>query len=309
MIHVHKLTKDYGGFRAINEIELLIEEGTVFGFIGPNGAGKTTTMRIMATLLEPSEGDVYVWERSVIDEPERVRRMIGYMPDYYGVYDDVTVREYLEFFAGAYSLPRHDRKRILEDVMALTDLVKLETKVINGLSKGMKQRLALGKTLLHDPKFLILDEPAAGLDPQARIELRALLRELSDMGKTICISSHILTELSDICDSVGIIEKGQILAQGSVESLYKTMKSARTVTVKLAGRTDEAATALRGIATVSELELVEDNTLQFTYAGAEDQLYKVIKPLVDRELPIVGFSEAKKDLEALYMSITQGEVQ
>lgn len=309
MIHVHQLTKDYAGFRAINEIELVIEEGQVFGFIGPNGAGKTTTMRIMATLLEPSDGDVYLWDHSVVDEPEVARRLIGYMPDYYGVYDDVTVREYLEFFAGAYGLPRRERKRILDDVMDLTDLVKLDGKVVNGLSKGMKQRLALGKTLLHDPKFLILDEPAAGLDPQARIELRALLRELSSMGKTICISSHILTELSDICDAVGIIEKGQILAQGSVASLYKKMRATRVVTLQMLGRTDEAVVALRGLDTVTELELSEENTLQFSYSGAEDKLYTVLKPLIDRQLPIIGFSEAKKDLESLYMSITQGDVQ
>lgn len=309
MIHVHQLCKNYGKFQAIDRIELAIPEGHVFGFIGPNGAGKTTTMRIMATLLEPTDGDVTVFGMSVIDDPESVRKIMGYMPDYYGVYNDVTVREYLEFFAGACHLPRRDRKRIVEDVMNLTDLIKLDGKVVQGLSKGMKQRVALGKTLLHNPKFLILDEPAAGLDPQARIELRVLLKELSRMGKTICISSHILTELSDMCHSVGIIERGRILLTGDVESLYKQMRATRQVKVTLVRDAAQAGEIVSKIDRVSQVEVGERNVVNFQFDGPADELHCVLKPLVDQGLPVIGFSEAKRDLETLYMSITQGEVQ
>src|SRR4051812_21648874 len=216
LLEVKNLSRHFGLLKAVENVSFSVEAGTILGFIGPNGAGKSTTMRILATLDVPTQGDVLLEGRSAVDHPDRARPLIGYMPDRYGTYDDMTVLEFLDFFARAYRLKGREREQRVGSVMEFTGLIPLQHKLTSELSKGMKQRVALGRTLLHDPKLLILDEPADGLDPRARIELRELLRALADRGKAVLISSHILTELSEICDSCAIIEQGKLLAVGGV---------------------------------------------------------------------------------------------
>jgi ABC-2 type transport system ATP-binding protein len=311
IIRIEGLEKEYEGVPAIRRLSFEIGEGDVFGFIGPNGAGKTTTMRILATLLEPSGGEAFVAGRSVVDRPEEVRRLLGYMPDYYGVYEGVTVEEYLDFFAASYHLPRRERRVVVRDVMELTDLTKLARKLVEGLSKGMKQRLCLAKTLVHDPKVLILDEPAAGLDPRARIELRILLKELQRLGKTIMISSHILTELADICNTVGIIERGEILAVGDIETIRRKLLPHRVLTFRILGDA-EAIERARLIAAAEEkcasADPAGENALKVIWTGEERDIYKLVRALVDRDIPIVGLYEEKANLEHLFMQITKGEL-
>ncbi len=233
LVETHGLTKRYGPFLALDSLDLVIEPGIVFGFIGPNGAGKTTSMRILATLLEPSSGEAYVAGYSVLREPKAVRQVIGYMPDSFGVYDNMKVWEYLDFFAATYGVPRARRLGLIDDLLALVDLSEKKDAYVDALSRGMKQRLCLARTLVHDPQLLILDEPASGLDPRARVELRALLRQLGALGKTVIVSSHILTELADICDNVGIIERGRLLAAGPIDHLLRQAQQNRIVLVRL----------------------------------------------------------------------------
>ena len=227
------LTKGYGPFLALDNLNLSLEPGIVFGFIGPNGAGKTTSMRILATLLTPSSGEAWVGGYSVTRQPKQVRQILGYMPDNFGVYDNMKVWEYLDFFAAAYGLPRGRRLGLIDDLLALVDLSEKRDGYVDALSRGMKQRLCLARTLVHDPQLLILDEPASGLDPRARVELRALLRQLGALGKTVIVSSHILTEMADICDHVGIIERGRLLAAGPIADLLRQVQTSRTVLVRL----------------------------------------------------------------------------
>ncbi|MEM6798777.1 MAG: ABC transporter ATP-binding protein, partial [Planctomycetota bacterium] len=221
MIEIRNFGKTYGDFVAVENLNLTIGAGEMFGFIGPNGAGKSTTIRFLATLLRASHGEGYVNGCSVNDDPIGVRRSVGYMPDMFGVYDGMKVWEFLDFFSTAYEIPANQRKAIITDVLELLDLTHKRDDYVNGLSRGMKQRLCLAKTLVHDPPVLILDEPASGLDPRARLEVKALLKELRRMGKTILISSHILTELADVCTSIGIIERGKLLLSGPIDTVYR----------------------------------------------------------------------------------------
>jgi ABC-2 type transport system ATP-binding protein len=329
VIEVRGLVKSYEGFTAVKGISFDVSAGAVFGFIGPNGAGKTTTIRILATLLEPTSGRVRIDGHDVVDDPEAVRGVIGYMPDDFGVYDGITVQEYLDFFAAAYGLTRRQRATTVHDVMTLTDLVQHERKLVADLSKGMRQRLCLAKTLVHDPKVLILDEPANGLDPRARIELRALLKELSAMGKTIVISSHILTELSDVCTDVGIIERGELLAAGpihEVEAQARGIPAASTEpgedgapkaapALRCGMKFASSAATERGEAVLlarPDVSLVErrgEKELAILFKGTEDELHKIVRAVVQDEIPLVGLSREEKDLEALFMAVTKGKVQ
>src|ERR687898_2589252 len=228
MIETRDLTKKYGELFAIKSINLNLQRGDLFGFIGPNGSGKTTTMRILATLLNPTWGEAYVGGYSIYTRPKEIRRMIGFMPDFFGVYDDMKVIEYLEFFAAAYRIKGQARKKICEEVLELVDLTYKRDALVTSLSRGMTQRLGLARVLLHDPQVLLLDEPASGLDPRARIEIRTLLKELRNLGKTIMVSSHILPELADICNKIGIIERGELLFDGDVQSAIRQVRQ-RTV--------------------------------------------------------------------------------
>ncbi|KAF0246024.1 MAG: multidrug ABC transporter [Planctomycetota bacterium] len=307
MIEVLNLVKTFGPFTAVNGITFTVPRGEIFGFIGPNGAGKTTTMRVLSTLLEPTAGMARVDGMDVLEYPEQVRRTIGYMPDYAGVYEGIDVWEYLDFFAGTYGVPRKKRKATIEGVMELTDLGGLRHKLATDLSKGMRQRLILAKTLLHDPAVLILDEPAAGLDPRARIELRALLKELGAMGKTIIVSSHILTELADMCTSVGILEKGALVAAGSIQKIIDRLNPGRT----LALRTFEPAKAVEALAAFTSVQVIEtlEKSVRFKHSGDENEVAGIVHTLAVAGIPILGLEEEKANLEDLFLRITRGEVQ
>ena len=307
MIEVADLTKNYEGHWAVRGVSFNVADGDIFGFIGPNGAGKTTSIRIISTLLEPTSGVVKVGGRNVIGDAEAVRRLIGFMPDNFGVYERITVWEYLDFFAAAYGIDRRQRAVAIEGIMELTDLKGLRDRLTGELSKGMRQRLCLAKTLVHDPKVLILDEPANGLDPRARIEFRALLKELRSMGKTILISSHILTELSDICTSVAILEKGKVVASGSIESIKKALQPGLAFRLEVLGAVDAARGILESLPDVSAVK-VDGETLRFQFAEARERIPELVRALVARNVAITGLQEEKTDLEGLFMRLTKGEV-
>jgi ABC-2 type transport system ATP-binding protein len=307
VIEVENLTKSYEGHWAVRGVSFSVGEGDIFGFIGPNGAGKTTSIRIISTLLDPTSGSVRVGGRSVTGDAEAVRRLIGFMPDNFGVYERITVWEYLDFFAAAYGIDRRARAASIEGIMELTDLGELRDRLTGELSKGMRQRLCLAKTLVHDPKVLILDEPANGLDPRARIEFRALLKELRSMGKTILISSHILTELSDICTSVAILEKGKVVASGPIDAIKKALQPGLAFRLDVLGGGESARAAFEGLPHVGALT-VEADALRFQFSGGREELPELVRALVARGVRITGLQEEKTDLESLFMRLTKGEV-
>lgn len=309
MIEVQHVCKTFRQFRAVWDLTFSIGPGDIFGFVGPNGAGKTTTMRMMATLLDPDYGDITIDGISVLDEPETIRRLIGYMPDYVGVYDGVEIREYLEFFAAAYRIPVEKRKKLVDEIMEITDLAGVATKDVGTLSKGMRQRLCLAKTLVHDPKVLILDEPAAGLDPRARIELRLLLKELQKLGKTIIISSHILTELSDMCNSVGIIERGIMLKAGKIDDILAERSAGELAQQKLLlrvlGRPDDAVTILRGLPDVGGVE-IDRGIITFNFMQPIESNPGLLRELLQRGVPVVSIAPATQNLEDIFLNVTKG---
>jgi len=308
IVEVRGLTKAYDDALAVNDVTFDVPEGEIFGFIGPNGAGKTTTLRILATLLEPTAGEVKVDGLCVENDTDEVRRIIGYMPDHFGVYEGITVFEYLEFFASAYRITGARRSAMISDVMELTDLNNLRGRMVSTLSKGMKQRLCLAKTLVHDPKVLILDEPASALDPRARIEMRVLLKELGRMGKTIIISSHILTELSDLCSSVAILERGKLLGCGNVDLLSRKQWSGARVRITLHAPHPALPSILEGNGTIQRVE-VEGPEVRFEYSGVPEDFHKVLKMLTDAEVPVLSVEHDARDLENLFLELTRGDVQ
>ncbi|MDQ7780276.1 MAG: ABC transporter ATP-binding protein, partial [Planctomycetota bacterium] len=275
-------------------------------FIGPNGAGKTTTIRIISTLLEPTEGQVTVAGIDVVQFPEDVRRLLGYMPDYFGVYENITVYEYLDFFGGLYGIRAARRRKVLDDVMELTDLGSLRDKLMGTLSKGMHQRVCLAKTLVHDPRVLVLDEPASGLDPRARIEFRVLLKELQSMGKTIFISSHILTELADVCTKVGIIEKGRMVACGPIDSIAGDLYSTHHMVLRVTGRQEEARALLSKRPEVLQAEVSGDK-VRFNVTSV-DCVPAIVKELALADVAIMELKEEQRGLEDVFMRVTKGEV-
>jgi ABC-2 type transport system ATP-binding protein len=307
MIEVVDLSKNYNGFWAVRGISFNVPSGDIFGFIGPNGAGKTTSIRIMATLLDPTSGTILIGGKNVANDPLAVRRLIGFMPDNFGVYERITVWEYLDFFAAAYGIGPRERRHVLEGIMELTDLKELRDRLTGELSKGMRQRLCLAKTLVHDPQVLILDEPANGLDPRARIEFRALLKELRRMGKTILISSHILTELSDVCTSVAILEKGRVVASGPIALIEQKLQPKRVYRLEVLSDLESARLALQAIPDVGELR-IEEGSLLFTLGGGREQVPGLLRALIAKEVSITGIQEVRTDLENLFMRLTQGEV-
>jgi len=308
MIEVIHFTKHYGDFIAVDDLSFSIGQGETFGFIGPNGAGKSTTIRFLATLLRPTSGEGRVAGFSVTAEPMSVRRVIGFMPDDFGVYDGMKVWEFLDFFAVAYEIPRSYRKKIIGEVLELLDLTHKRDDYVNGLSKGMKQRLCLAKTLVHDPPVLILDEPASGLDPRARLEMKALLNELRQMGKTILISSHILSELADFCTSIGIIERGKLLAAGSIRDIQQQIRSHRVIKVRVLDESIERAAEL--LRNDSSIRMVEtyDHTLSAEFEGQDRDMARVLDRLIQGGISVQSFSEEPLSLEEVFMMITKGIV-
>ncbi len=308
-IELRHLHRYFGTTKAVDDVSFSVYPGQVFGYIGPNGAGKTTSMRILATLDLPTAGDALVDGFSVVNDPDRVRRRLGFMPDYYGTYPNVDVREYLDFFARAYQVSHRQRNDAVDRVMSFTGLDVLAEKPTDGLSKGMKQRLCLGRSLIHDPSVLVLDEPAAGLDPRARIEVRAMIRSLADQGKTILISSHILTELAEICDVVGIIERGQVLAVGTVEEIRsKLLRRQNAVEVRLLDGAAQLGHWLEERPGVEELR-VDGKSVRFLHQGNLEAEADLLRAMITDGFRIVAFGTQAETLEDVFMHITTGKVQ
>jgi ABC-2 type transport system ATP-binding protein len=308
LIEVRDLHRYFGPTKAVVGMSFEVYAGEVFGYIGPNGAGKTTSMRIISTLDEPTYGDALVDGFSVVDDPDRVRRRLGFMPDYFGTYQNMNVVEYLDFFARAYGLRSYERKRAIDYAMEFTLLDRLAEKPINGLSKGMKQRLALGRTMIHDPAVLILDEPAAGLDPRARIELREMIGRLAADGKSVLISSHILTELAEMCHRVGIIEQGQLLAVGTVDEISSQTETRSEVRLRVLDVPDGVLTYLRARDDVSDIAFRNGQVI-LTHAGGPAEQASLLRQIVDSGFQVVEFATKTKSLEDVFMHVTEGRVQ
>jgi len=307
MIELVDFEKRYGELVAVDGLNLKIEAGEMFGFIGPNGAGKSTTIRFLATLLRADNGDGTVNGYSVTRNPIDVRRSVGYMPDGFGVYDGMKVWEFLDFFAVAYQVDRRHRKRVIEDVLELLDLTEKRNDFVNGLSRGVKQRLCLAKTLVHDPPVLILDEPASGLDPRARLEVKALLKELRRMGKTILISSHILTELADCCTSIGIIERGKLLLHGPIQEVYRSIRSHRTLVISVLDKLAEAQSIIRSRPEVRGMNIV-DHTMTVELLGEDSKVVELLEQLIAAGVPIRSYADKEPTLEDVFMMVTKGLV-
>jgi ABC-2 type transport system ATP-binding protein len=307
MIELLDFGKDYGDFTAVERLNLKIDAGEMFGFIGPNGAGKSTTIRFLATLLRASRGEGTVNGFSVTQQPMEVRQSVGYMPDSFGVYDGMRVWEFLDFFAVAYRISRAQRKKVIADVLELLDLGHKRDDFVNGLSRGMKQRLCLAKTLVHDPPVLILDEPASGLDPRARIEVKALLKELRRMGKTILISSHILTELADCCTSIGIIERGQLLMHGPIHDVYRRIRGNRMIEVRFTENMDAGLSVIRSSPHLRDMQ-VEDHSAVLELETDDDGVAELLQQLIAQQVGIRSFSEKEPTLEDVFMMVTKGLV-
>ncbi len=315
MIIVTKdLMKQFGKFTAVNGLSLQVPAGSIYGFVGPNGAGKTTTMRMLTTLTRPTHGEAWVAEHSVTADPRAVRRAIGYMPDEFGVYDDMRVWEYLDFFAACYDIPENQRKPLINDLLELVDLAHRRDDMVDKLSRGMKQRLSLARTLAHDPSVLILDEPASGLDPRARVEIRELLVELSKMGKTIFFSTHILADVAEICTHIGIIEAGQMIAQGSMNEMRAQLQPHREITVTV--KDSEASALVRstfadfpGVIGIKDLEPKSGRSLvRIDFTGDDDGVAAMSGALNRAGIAVLGFTEETKDLETIFMRVTKGIV-
>ena len=316
MLELRRLHRFFGKTRAVDDVTFEVARGEVFGYIGPNGAGKTTSMRILATLDLPTAGDALVDGFSSVNDPERVRCRLGFMPDNFGTYYNVDCREYLDFFARAYGLTGKERLAAIRHVMSFTRLDGLATKPISGLSKGMKQRLCLGRALIHDPPVLVLDEPAAGLDPRARIELRQMIRRLADDGKTVLISSHILTELAEMCDKVGIIEQGKLLAVGSVDEIQRDSSGATSresaqqsmVTVRVLAGTQELAQWLEAREGTNNVN-ADGDAVRFTHSANDESDADLLRDMIQAGFRVAQFGSEVKSLEDIFLQVTEGRVQ
>src|SRR5258708_5923915 len=312
IIETRDLVKRYGKLTAINHLSLQVPRGAIYGFVGPNGAGKTSTMRILTTLMLPSSGQAFVNGHEVTKDPRAVRRAIGYMPDFFGVYDDMKVWEYLDFFAACYDIPEADRPGLINDLLELVDLTHRRDDMVDKLSRGMKQRLCLARTLAHDPQVLILDEPASGLDPRARVEIRELLVELSKMGKTIFFSSHILADVAEICTHIGIVEAGQMVMQGRMDEIQRQLVTNREIIVTLLDRLEEAKETLMAVPGVIQVvDLPEENNkkrLRADFTGDDTVSSAMLQALAGKGIPVVNFSEQAQDLESVFMRVTKGIV-
>ncbi len=319
------LTRLYGKLAAVQDLNLAIPQGSLYGLIGPNGAGKTTTLRMLAGLLEPTTGKIVINGQPIQENLNDLRRQIGYMPDFFGVYEDLVVWEYLDFFGRCYDLPANRRVQVIDELLELVDLTDKRDAYVNTLSRGMRQRLCLAHALVHDPQVLLLDEPASGLDPRARVEMRELLRELGAMGKTVVLSSHILAELAELCDSIGIIERGQLVVSGRLEDIRAQMQGGRKLRIRVLSDLEQAQSLLRaqrGVGEIitapvangngngsSELEAVlPGSELEVDFIGDEEQVADLLETLLAHKIRITSFHETHTGLEEVFLRLTKGEV-
>jgi ABC-2 type transport system ATP-binding protein len=301
------LTKQFGAKPAVDGVTFEVPAGEIFGFVGPNGAGKTTTIRMLATLLRPTEGTAVIDGVDVVRSPEQARRRLGFMPDFFGVYDRLTAWEYLMFYAGCYGVPGHRRAKVISDLLELVDLADRRESAVDTLSRGMKQRLCLARALVHDPAVLLLDEPASGLDPRARVEMRGLLQELRTMGKTILISSHILPELTELCSMIGIIDQGQMRATGPVRDVVRKLTPGRRLLVEVLERHTETLAMIQQLPSVQSAELTPTG-IEVAFSGDEQAMASLLRAMVSAGLPVVGFTRLEAGLEDAFLKVTgEGE--
>lgn len=316
IVEFRELSKSFGRRKAVDNFNLTIEEGEIFGLVGPNGAGKTTTMRMLVTLLQPDAGEILVGGHSIRNAPEEVRNLIGFMPDNFGVYGEMTVQEYLDFFGACYNIPAPQRVRLINDLLELVDITHRRDDLVDTLSRGLKQRLGIARVLIHDPSLLILDEPASGLDPRARIEIRELLIEIARLGKTILFSSHILADVAELCSRVGIMESGKLVALGTLDQLHQRLLPHRLVHVGLLNTipADDARTVLANLPGVNNVRPREGfirtdlTVFEAEFVGEDDALHGLLAQLLEKNLPVVHFSEERQDLEEVFMRATRGIV-
>nr|WP_300002965.1 ABC transporter ATP-binding protein [Tissierella sp.] len=306
MLKINNLTKNYGTFKAVDDLSLEIEEGEIFGFVGPNGAGKTTTMKMVATLLQATEGEIFIDGLDISKNIRAAREKIGYMPDFFGVYDNLKVDEYMEFYGDVAGLTKAEILAVSDDLLDLVDLRSKKKSYVDSLSRGMKQRLCLARSLIHNPKLLILDEPASGMDPRARVQMKEILKELRSMGKTILISSHILPELAEICTTIGIIEKGKIVIKGPVEEIVSKVSSgSNIIKIKLIEESKNLIKLLEEDPLVGSI-YEGGRTIEIDFKGSEDEIVKLIKKLVNKDIPITSFNHIERNLEEIFMTVTKG---
>jgi ABC-2 type transport system ATP-binding protein len=305
ILRTENLTKRYGTHLALDNLTLDIHKGEVFGYIGPNGSGKTTTFRILCGLLDPSEGKATIAGEDVTNDKDRIKQLVGFLPDNFGVYPTLRVWEYLDFFAAAYKIPRKARAERIDYCLTIANAIEFKDKLVGALSRGMKQRVGIAKTILHDPQVLILDEPAATIDPRARIEMRRLLRELADLGKAVLVSSHILPELADVCDTVGILQQGKLVANGAVQDIMRTVRQKRLMEVHVVKHAGAAREVLATIDGWEPLESNDPRVLRYEVQADEQQLAMALLALLKKGIPVSNFAEVPADLEDVFMSLTK----
>lgn len=303
MVEIKNLIKMYGKFTAVDNLSLNIPEGSIYGFVGPNGAGKTTTMKIMSGLLTATGGEVFIDNIDVVKNPMALKEKIGYMPDFFGVYDNLKVSEYMDFYEGAYYIPYNERKDLTESLLTLVDLLEKQDEYVDSLSRGMKQRLCVARCLIHDPKVVILDEPASGLDPRARIELKEILKQLRQMGKTIIISSHILSELAEMCTHVAIIDRGKVMVSGSMTDVMRSLSVNRILNIRPLEKMQALVSLLEEKPDVSDIYESTDS-VEFSYRGGDEDLALLVKEIILKDIPVVNIKEKEGNLEQIFMEVT-----
>lgn len=304
MFKIENLSKSYGSFKAVENFNLSVEEGEIYGFVGPNGAGKTTIMKIMAGLLTADSGTITLGEENILKDVSKLKKTIGYMPDFFGVYDNLTVTEYLYFYSSAYGIKDDITTERTKQLLELVDLQEKANEYVDGLSRGMKQRLCLARTLVHNPDILILDEPASGLDPFTRHQLKYILKNLSDSGKTIMISSHILTELAEICDSICIIEKGKVIMSGNIEEILFQVDSSNPLLIRVLNDAEQAVAILKKNKYVRTIS-VEDNNILVTFIGRKEEEASLLKELIDNNVLVLSYKREQSNLESLFLKIIE----
>lgn len=306
MLVIENLVKNYGKFKAVDDLSLEIGKGHIYGFVGANGAGKTTTMKIVAGLLKPTSGKVVIDGIDILENPVSFKDKIGYMPDFFGVYDDLKVTEYMDFYSGVYGVEKSQRPALTDQLLELVNLTEKKEFYVDDLSRGMKQRLCLARSLIHNPELLILDEPASGLDPKARVEMKEVLKELRDLGKTILISSHILPELAELCTSIGIIEKGKMVISGTVEEILKKTSQKKILRIKVLGEMEGAVKLLKEQPSIDSVN-VHNDYLEADFNGTDEIMAEILRTAIKNEIPIISFTELDRNLESVFMNLIGGE--